>query len=1034
MLEPGEIPTFTGNLGELEKDAAGLKSDASAIRSTGGDIHSKFQGLSAFYHAPEAEALFATTVPVRDKAKGFGDKLEKVSSALTEYAAEVRPLADKLDALKREAESFVSSVKGDKDWAYDKKKTDHQKRIRSDIDETVGAFNEAERRAANKITALVNGTTFVADDGSHKDNMYGFKADDLKHAKVPWGEPEEQRHHAYEIGYWVKSFVWDGLIVDGVWGTIKGLGTLVGFGGWDAFKNAWKGLGMLAVGVAVYSSPIGRAIPDSMLPKFVQDSKKVAREAGKAMLAWDEWKKNPARAAGAVTFNVLTSITGAGNVAKAGTVGKVVNVAGKVGKVIDPMTYIGKGIGKGLGALNISVPKVSDLMAGLKNTLGGNKVVPANFALPHDLSVAAPHTPNVAAPHTPNVAAPHTPNVTSVLPDKSVKFPDGTILHENGTMVSPKGAPHQNPIPVELSAADRAAHQQIAASTSTSTPSHAGTHAEQPVLVHATGGSADNAAHVGGIADNAAARGAGHAGETSLPSLGGRGGDNVAAHTGGHTAESTAHAGGSHAPTSAHVGGGSADAASHVGGGRGVDSAAHAGSHGFVENSAAHAGGRGAETSLPSAGRSAEHGAGHAGGGSSQPPHAGGPHGPSEHGSPNASAHPSHDTPASGTGGHNAEGHGAHGNDGTPHGNGPARHGDDASAPHHSGHDEPHSGSHGSDGPHQADDAAHHADDASAPHGDGHADHGHGATADAQHAGTDGSHDGQAKPTPKPSTPEVVAEQVRKANENPEWFKKYYREGDGHRLDVDARDENGHLLPILRRDNKNSPWFSEYPPAEPPDYLLAKPIEGDPATVHNPDHARELEEAAERRQKSLDELTKAENAWKEADEAYKANKTDELKAELDQAAADKSAAHAEKTDATEDFGEKAAEYHAIPDHYQGAKRLDGGERGNNRFDQIWQTEDGRYVVVEAKSSPDTKLGDRWSSGPKKIRVMQGTREYFQTILDQMERRGEDELAEALEKARKSGNLDYVLVKGNPNGSEYAGYIMNRFDISPKPAT
>ncbi len=28
----------------------------------------------------------------------------------------------------------------------------------------------------------------------------------------------EEKHHWYEVGHWVKSFVWDGLIVDGVWG------------------------------------------------------------------------------------------------------------------------------------------------------------------------------------------------------------------------------------------------------------------------------------------------------------------------------------------------------------------------------------------------------------------------------------------------------------------------------------------------------------------------------------------------------------------------------------------------------------------------------------------------------------------------------------------------------------------------------------------------------------------------------------------------------------------------------------------------
>ncbi|GAA2713120.1 MULTISPECIES: hypothetical protein [Streptomyces] len=650
MLEPGEIPQFTGNLGELEKDASGLTKDGGDIRDTGGDIHAKFQGLSAFYHAPEADQLFATTLPVREKAKGFGDKLEKVSSALTEYAAEVRPLAEKLKSLKAEAESFVASVKGDKDWAYDKKKTDHQKRIRSDVDETVAAFYEAERRAANKITALVGGTQFIADDGSHKDNMYGFKADDLKHAKVPWGEPEDQRHHWYEIGHWVKSFVWDGLIVDGVWGTVKGLGTLVGFDGWDNMKNAWKGLGMLAVGVAVYASPIGRAIPDSMLPKFVQDSKKVAREAGKAMVAWDEWGKNPARAAGAVTFNVLTSITGAGNVAKAGVAGKVVNIAGKAGKIIDPMTYIGKGVGKGLGALNVSVPKVGDLMAGLRNTIGGSKVALGSLPLPHDLAVKVPEvTTHVAVPTTTHAvpvadagaaAAAHAgPGATApaathaapapahaaspepthaapaVLPDKSVKFPDGTILHEDGRMVDPVAGPHKNPIPVELSAADRAAHNEIAAAT------HVAADTEKPVLVQAGGGSAEQAAHAGGAADGTV-------------------------HASGHApSHVSASAGDPHTPASMHTGAPEGGVAQppHRGGG----------SHGAVE----HAGASGTSRGGLPAGGPGGHGVDPAVHSSS------GAHLPlADHG-PNVSPHTPHDAPAGGP----AEPGGQHGRDGGGH-------------------------------------------------------------------------------------------------------------------------------------------------------------------------------------------------------------------------------------------------------------------------------------------------------------------------------------------------------------------------------
>uniref|UniRef100_UPI001E28F0C3 hypothetical protein n=1 Tax=Streptomyces blattellae TaxID=2569855 RepID=UPI001E28F0C3 len=61
MIQPGQIPQFTGDLAQLETDHAALRRDAGDVRRTGGDVHAQFQGLSAYYTAPEAEQLFATT-------------------------------------------------------------------------------------------------------------------------------------------------------------------------------------------------------------------------------------------------------------------------------------------------------------------------------------------------------------------------------------------------------------------------------------------------------------------------------------------------------------------------------------------------------------------------------------------------------------------------------------------------------------------------------------------------------------------------------------------------------------------------------------------------------------------------------------------------------------------------------------------------------------------------------------------------------------------------------------------------------------
>ncbi|MEU9012596.1 hypothetical protein AB0D12_23090 [Streptomyces sp. NPDC048479] len=62
-------------------------------------------------------------------------------------------------------------------------------------------------------------------------------------------------------------------------------------------------------------------------------------------------------------------------------------------------------------------------------------------------------------------------------------------------------------------------------------------------------------------------------------------------------------------------------------------------------------------------------------------------------------------------------------------------------------------------------------------------------------------------------------------------------------------------------------------------------------------------------------------------------------------------------------------------------------------------------------------------------MSQGSREYFSDILAAMEKRGEFELVDSLEKALKEGKLEYVVVKGERNTETYTGYQYRRFDIS-----
>jgi hypothetical protein len=975
VIKPDQIPQFTGNLTQLETDYADLKKDAGDVRKTGGDVHSQFQGLSAYYTAPEAEQLFATTKPVKERADDFATDLETVSGALSSYATEVRPLVDKLKQLKADATTFVASVKDDDEWEYDEDKVDEHNQLRDDITATVAAFWAAERTCHNKITALWGGTQMVAGDGSDRKDQYGFNADDLKNAKLPWGDPVEEKHHWYEVGHWVKSFVWDGLIVDGVWGTIKGLGTLVGFGGWDAMGQAWKGLAQLATGLALSSVPgLGAlfwTLPDDKLPSWIRDSRTAMKETGKALVAWDEWGKNPGRAAGAVTFNVLTTVFtgGAGGAAagagKAGAVAKVLSVAGKAGKVIDPMTYIAKGAGAGLS-------KIGDIAKGLKGV--GAIDIPTLPEGAFTLPEGAVKLPDGTV---------HLPEGTA-LPEGATRLPDGNIQLPHDTPVLPPGTtklPSVEGSPAQymdgdgnlldhrgnvIDSVDNAPTDVVDKGTSGNPASGADvprvdSPVKEPALVGAGTHTADQAAQSVKLGDSL---------DTDLGDVG-RVGDDAPTTPTIHAGSDmpTVHAGGDlpGGTVADHLPSGSAG--DHLPSGQAPDMAptARVGEAAPTGSTSTHVPGSQAD-GLSTGGTSSS----------------------------------GHDLPGSSTTdalpGHPRE---------VPPGGGTLDElggtGDDAL------------GDTGGFG----DDIGHAGDETPGQHPEQH-DSGNGV---GQHA------DEAARQR------EIMDEQVQRANHEPGYFERYYK-SNGNRKSLELFDETGTTPPQLTRESANHPWTAVHdaPPPLKPRYL-GDWVKTGPDSA-SPEAVSKLNDAAETRHLAVHHDTAMDNWKQEARQAHDQHPTWETEAEKLESHSTYKESHVRMRDASEAYGEAVAEHHVIPERYPGATRepLDGPANGNDQFDQVWRREDGGYVVVEAKSSVDTDLGAR--NLPNGKRVSQGTRDYFLDIIREMDKRGktneaEADLAERLSDALDEGKLDYIVVKGERNAGHYAGYRMRQFDISDR---
>ncbi|MEU0671799.1 hypothetical protein ABZ330_02715 [Streptomyces sp. NPDC006172] len=320
----------------------------------------------------------------------------------------------------------------------------------------------------------------------------------------------------------------------------------------------------------------------------------------------------------------------------------------------------------------------------------------------------------------------------------------------------------------------------------------------------------------------------------------------------------------------------------------------------------------------------------------------------------------------------------------------------------------------------------------------------------AQHGGTGGGHgggngsgrSGSGSLDPLEHEREIMRQQVERANNDPQWFKDHYREN-GYRRSTSAEGGYGQAVPQLTANPFAPPqWIaaSDMPPAIKEHYVHPDPVKGNVSNLSD-ETLKNLNEQAAKRDAAVKADKAAEDAPKDAEKAYAAHRTDELAAARDLADKTHSPLHGDANRQSELLGEHAAEHHAIPEHYEGAVRLDDGAFGNNRFDQVYRTRDGRYVVVEAKGSTKAALGVR--KGHSGRLVTQGTKEYFETILDEMEKRAarnkrngfldqaraERALARDLRSALGAGELDYVLVKADFNGPKYAGYQMKQFDLT-----
>lgn len=475
-IDPDKIPGKLIDPDEVEAQAAAISGIASSVEDNGFQVQSQWQAMAGVYSAPESGTLLGLMQPVNASATAVAGNLSTVAGALSRFAAEVRPIKQELDALRVQAQTFVDTTVAHgvdrrelnpawtarqttygavaatpysspstggtttaqaaepaqyrtvhKEWHEDQDAIDRNNDLVAQVSAQQVKLWEAERTCANTIRALFGGGALHAATSAEEDPLaYGI--DEIPAGtEMPWGADVERTEGCGEasVRFVFEDFLWNGIIVGGVWGTVTGLGTLVlgynpetgDFFSREAYGAAWGNLGKLAFSLAANTgvlAPIFQAdsaanamgmggfLPQE-LRDFKQDADEAALNTGKALIAWDTWAEDPGAAAGEVVFNLGTILIPAGaavsGVKAAGTASSVVSKMARVVDLVDPGALVFNGAMKAggfaikgfddlIGRLGDSA-KLGDEVSGAVEVFHGADVASSVSRLVDDLGIPA---------------------------------------------------------------------------------------------------------------------------------------------------------------------------------------------------------------------------------------------------------------------------------------------------------------------------------------------------------------------------------------------------------------------------------------------------------------------------------------------------------------------------------------------------------------------------------------------------------------------------------------------------------------------
>ncbi len=324
LINPANFPIPTASPATLERQARDLRREGETVAGLGSDIKSAWAGLTSCYSAPEADTLYSVVDPVATDGQSVETSFGKAATALENFAEAVRDIKAKWTTLKSDSYAFLNSIDTSNDdwrkadnawdrfWGNESPKVEEHQALLDRADALRREYELAEIECANAINADIPGRTrFVSGDGDGASSrgVYEHGYDGyLGDVDMAWGGSIETDH-----GWWVDA---GSAVKDFTVGIAEDVGGITGMyssEGWfqmswgDAMWEYHEGnLQSLASLVGMYDSENeswGWAGWDSVGSAW--------KDAAHAVVPWEEWGDRPGYVIGTALLNIGATVGGA---------------------------------------------------------------------------------------------------------------------------------------------------------------------------------------------------------------------------------------------------------------------------------------------------------------------------------------------------------------------------------------------------------------------------------------------------------------------------------------------------------------------------------------------------------------------------------------------------------------------------------------------------------------------------------------------------------------------------------------------------